>query len=525
MDYLSIGEENGLRIGQMSNIVVRNVDAIKRKPMKALNIIFPNQLFENNPLLDNENDCLLIEEYLFFTQFNFHKQKLLLHRSSMKRYEQLLLSKNKEVIYINCYEKIHDIRLLLESPLLIKYSKIRYIDTVDYWLEKRIALGLKNKNIEIEKLDNPNFINTPNDLELFFRTDKKKYFQTKFYTTQREKYNILLKKDGKPVGDKWTYDSENRKKYPKNKTAPKIAMPKLDSLIESSIEYINNNFPNNIGDIKSDKINYAFSHDQAKQWLTDFIDKRFNDFGPYEDAIVSDEIFLNHSILTPMLNIGLLSPQEIINKAIIAYHKDNIPINSVEGFVRQILGWREFMRGMYITKGREQRTSNFWKFSKKIPPSFYNATTGIKPVDDTINKVLETGYCHHIERLMILGNFMLLCEFDPKEVYRWFMEMFVDAYDWVMVPNVFGMSQFADGGLLSTKPYISGSNYILKMSNYKKDDWCQVWDGLFWRFMDKYREFFLKNPRIGMLVRTFDKMDISKQESHLKFADSFLNNL
>ena len=170
MDYLSIGEENGLRIGQMSNIVVRNVDAIKRKPMKALNIIFPNQLFENNPLLDNENDCLLIEEYLFFTQFNFHKQKLLLHRSSMKRYEQLLLSKNKEVIYINCYEKIHDIRLLLESPLLIKYSKIRYIDTVDYWLEKRIALGLKNKNIEIEKLDNPNFINTPNDLTILKST-------------------------------------------------------------------------------------------------------------------------------------------------------------------------------------------------------------------------------------------------------------------------------------------------------------------------------------------------------------------
>jgi deoxyribodipyrimidine photolyase-related protein len=146
-------------------------------------------------------------------------------------------------------------------------------------------------------------------------------------------------------------------------------------------------------------------------------------------------------------------------------------------------------------------------------------------VDATIRKVLKTGYCHHIERLMVLGNFMLLCEFDPDEVYRWFMELFIDAYDWVMVPNVYGMSQFADGGLMATKPYISGSNYLMKMSDYKKGGWQTVWDGLFWRFMHTHRAFFLQNPRLGMLVRTFDKMPETKRQSHLIQAQTFLDSL
>ena len=198
---------------------------------------------------------------------------------------------------------------------------------------------------------------------------------------------------------------------------------------------------------------------------------------------------------------------------------------STEGFVRQIIGWREFIRAIYQLQGTQERTTNYWKFTRKIPPSFWDGTTGIEPIDTVIKNVLKTGYCHHIERLMVLGNFMLLCEFDPNEVYRWFMEMFVDAYDWVMVTNVYGMSQFADGGLMATKPYISGSNYLMKMSNFKKGDWQPVWDGLFWRFMHTQRKFFLQNPRLGMLVHTFDKMDSSKRETHLKNAEDFLNAL
>lgn len=259
--------------------------------------------------------------------------------------------------------------------------------------------------------------------------------------------------------------------------------------------------------------------------MNDFFKIRFEEFGPFEDAIVSREIFLHHSVLSPMLNVGLLTPDYVIDEAIDFASHHAIPLNSLEGFVRQIVGWREFIRAVYELKGIEERTKNYWGFKRKIPASFWNGTTGIEPIDSTIKKVLETGYCHHIERLMVLGNFMLLCEFDPDEVYRWFMELFIDAYDWVMVPNVYGMSQFADGGLMSTKPYISGSNYLMKMSDYKKGEWQFTWDGLFWRFMHVHRDFFLQNPRLGMLVHSFDKMSIEKQEQHLKAAEKFLQSL
>jgi deoxyribodipyrimidine photolyase-related protein len=231
-------------------------------------------------------------------------------------------------------------------------------------------------------------------------------------------------------------------------------------------------------------------------------------------------------VLTPYLNIGLLTPKQVVNKVMAAYQQHSIPLNSVEGFIRQIIGWREFIRGVYEAAGTKQRTTNYWKFTRKIPASFYEGTTGIAPVDDTIKKLLATGYSHHIERLMVLSNFMLLCEFDPDEVYRWFMELYIDAYDWVMVPNVYGMGQFADGGLMCTKPYISGSNYIFKMSDYKKGaPWAATWDALFWRFMHVHRSFFLQNPRLGMLIRTFDKMPAQKQQDLLQKADDFLQSL
>jgi deoxyribodipyrimidine photolyase-related protein len=226
-----------------------------------------------------------------------------------------------------------------------------------------------------------------------------------------------------------------------------------------------------------------------------------------------------------MLNVGLIRSQEVIEATLKFAEQKNTRINSVEGFIRQIIGWREFIRGMYEVKGVEQRTKNFWGFNRKIPAAFYDGTTGIEPVDQTIQSVLRMGYCHHIERLMILGNFMLLCEFDPDEVYRWFMELFIDAFDWVMVPNVYGMSQFADGGLMATKPYISGSNYIRKMSNYNNGAWQETWDGLFWRFLHVHRDFFSSNPRLGLLLGTLDRMDASKLDKHLSTAEEFLSTL
>jgi deoxyribodipyrimidine photolyase-related protein len=220
-----------------------------------------------------------------------------------------------------------------------------------------------------------------------------------------------------------------------------------------------------------------------------------------------------------------LSPKEIWSEATRVGSELQIPLNNIEGFVRQVMGWREYIRAVYELKGVEERKRHFWNHHRPIPASFWNGTTGIPPLDDMIKGVNETAYAHHIERLMIAGNFMLLCEFDADEVYKWFMSLFIDAYDWVMVPNVYGMSQFADGGIMSTKPYISGSNYILKMSHYKRGEWCDIWDGLFWRFIDKHRDFFERNPRSIMMVRNLEKMDGAKRIALLGKANTFLDQL
>ena len=310
----------------------------------------------------------------------------------------------------------------------------------------------------------------------------------------------------------------------KIKPLRKLIFQKKTKNHQEALLYVENNFKNNNGAL-SDEPLYPTDFETAENWFNDFLKTRFKEFGPYEDAILKEKSIINHSILSPLINSGLLYPKIIVNKTLEYYKKNNIPINSCEGFIRQIIGWREFIRGVYRCKGTEERTKNFWGFNRKIPESFYNGTTGIEPLDDTIHKINKSGYANHIERLMIVGNFMLLCEFDPDEVHRWFMELFIDSYDWVMVPNVYGMSQFADGGLMSSKPYISSSNYIIKMSNYKKGEWCKIWDGLFWNFMDKQRAFFLKNPRMRMLISSFDKMDSSKKETHLVTADNFLNSL
>lgn len=492
--------------------------------MKAANLIFPHQLFKENPLFENGFDFYLIEEFLFFKQYPFHIQKIAFHRATMKFYLDFLKDKGYTAYYINATEKTSDIRELL--PVLTKkgIEEIHYLDPSDDWLEKRIATVCTSEGIKNILHATPMYLNTKENLKDFFRADKKKFYQTKFYTDQRKARNILLEANGKPVGGKWTYDTENRKKYPAKKVAPSIQYPDNDAYYEEAKTYVATNFDSHYGELTSQLL-YPNTYEKTQTWFTNFLETRFSEFGVYEDAIVAENSILNHSVLTPMLNVGLITPQEIIDQSLAFAEKNNIPINSTEGFIRQIIGWREFIRGVYSSKGSYERTKHFWKFHKKIPKSFYNGTTGIPPIDITIKKVLKTGYCHHIERLMVLGNFMVLCEFDPDDVYQWFMELFIDAYDWVMVPNVYGMSQFADGGLMSTKPYISSSNYLMKMSNYKKGDWQQTWDGLFWRFMHTHRDFFLSNPRLGMLIRTFDKMSDEKKQIHLKNGEAFLKEI
>ena len=373
------------------------------------------------------------------------------------------------MIYIDSKNELSDIRILIQHLKQKGIEGIHFADVVDNWLEKRIKQSADKAGIVTREYQTPCFLNSKEELIEYFK-GKKKFSQNDFYIKQRKKFKILLDENGSPVGGKWTYDAENRLKYPKDKKPPKVTFPEHNKYYDEAFAYVNKYFPDNYGVI-NEQFNYPVTFDESKKWFRQFLETRFEEFGAYEDAIVADENILHHSLLTPMLNFGLLTPEYIIETALNYSEKNKIPLNSVEGFIRQIIGWREFIRAVYELKGIEQRTKNYWNFKRKIPASFWKGVTGIEPLDITIKKVLQTGYCHHIERLMVLGNFMLLCEFDPDEVYRWFMELFIDAYDWVMVPNVYGMSQFADGGLMSTKPYISGSNYLMKMSDYKKGDW------------------------------------------------------
>lgn len=499
--------------------------------MPAATIIFPHQLFEKHPSVKKGQQIYLVEEYLFFRQYKFHLQKIVLHRASMKTYYDFLCGQLLTVEYIESANPLSDIRKLIPHLKKQHFTAIHVADTADFLLRKRITSACTELGMSFTEDTSPAFLNTMEESNTWFNK-KKTYFQTAFYIDQRKKRGVLVDNGGQPLGNQWTFDADNRLKFPKDGSVPVIHCPVENSYVAEARQYAAKKFPLNHGNVTT--FIYPSSFSAAAQWLDDFLQYRFEKFGVYEDAIVAKEHFLHHSLISPLLNIGLLTPQQVIQKTLAAATKYKTPLNSVEGFIRQVMGWREFIRIVYEREGVQQRTKNYWNFTRKIPDSFWTGTTGILPVDNVIKKNHTTGYNHHIERLMVMGNFMLLCEFDPNEVYRWFMEMYVDAYDWVMVPNVYGMTQFADGGLMTTKPYISGSNYLLKMSDYaahaKKEpngnnSWTAVWDALFWRFMHVHRDFFLQNPRLGMLIKTFDKMTAEKKNLHLRVAEKYLESL
>lgn len=485
--------------------------------MKKALLLFPHQLFRQE-LPEVDGGIWLVEEPLFFLQYNFHPLKRAYHRATMKVFESELKTAGSDVHYVEAHDPNAEASKLIQFLALQGVKDIHVFDVVDDWLERSIIGAAHIAGVSIHWQHSPQFMESKNEV-LDYSGGKKRLFHADFYKKQRLKHRILVDNAGNPLGGQWSFDEDNRKRYPSKQVPPGI--PKMPDSIywNEAVHYVQLNFENPY-ELPLGSFRYPISRAEAFEWLEDFLRLRLTDFGPYEDAIVRDEVVLHHSVLTPMLNVGLISPREVIDATLEYASTHEVPMNSLEGFIRQVLGWREYIRMVYEWKGRIERTTNYWGFNRKMPLSFWMGTTGIDPLDDTIRKVRETGYCHHIERLMIAGNYMLLSEFDPDEVYRWFMELFIDSYDWVMVPNVYGMSQFADGGLMATKPYISGSNYIMKMSNYTKGTWQVKWDALFWRFMDKHRNFFLKNPRLGMLIKTYDKMPKEKQLEIWRLAEA-----
>jgi len=495
--------------------------------MKQISIIFPNQLFEVSPILDFKCEILMLEDSLFWGndknyKYSNHINKIIFLRSAMYSYREYLEKSGFKVIY-GFNEKNFDTSEYLSKYRVANYDYVNIIEPHDYLLSKRLDKYFKKNDIKVNILNSPMFL-TKKELKNKFEANNKKPLMGRFYENQRKDLNILIDSKGLPIGGKWSFDELNRKKLPKNQKIPDLQNIKKNKnvvevekiIYQSNLEYLGT----------SEFFFYPTTFKEANQWLLDFFETRFSLFGDYEDAITKKESFLWHSLLSTLLNTGLLTPKDVINKALLYAEKNDIPLNSLEGFLRQIIGWREFICLIYKKYGNKMRTKNFWNFPKKqIPDCFYNASTGIEPVDNVIRNILKYGYCHHIERLMILGNFMLLCRIHPDEVYKWFMEMFIDSFDWVMVPNVYGMSQFSDGGIFSTKPYISSSNYIKKMSDYKSDHWCEVWDALFWKFISDHESYFRKQYRLAMLTRNLDKMQTSKLNNHLEIGSEFLNNL
>lgn len=478
-------------------------------------LIFPHQLFADHPALAGASRAVMVEEPLYFSRHRYHRQKLILHRATMQRFADDLRQRSVKVDYVEAPE-LSKTAALVDALERLRIRSVQYVDPCDDRLSTRLAAALEEHGIAASVLDDPHFL-TPSSVVRDFPADKKRLFFTEFYIAQRKRLGLLLERDGKPVGGQWSFDPENRKKLPKGTRVPETLRPEEGDSVVEARRYVRTHFPGAIG--SDETFGYPTDHSGAAAWLGQFVSERLATFGDYEDAISTTNDVLFHSVLTPMLNIGLLSPRQVVDATMA--RAGHVPLNSLEGFLRQVVGWREFVRLVYLAHGRGQRTRNFWGFTHDIPTAFYDGTTGVDPVDHVIRRVLRTGYCHHIERLMILGNFLLLCEVSPDSVYRWFMELFVDAYDWVMVPNVYGMSQYADGGLMTTKPYMSGSNYVIKMSDFKKGPWCAVWDALYWRFVDRHSDFFRRNPRTAVTVKMKDRLG-DKLKEHRRVADAFL---
>jgi len=490
--------------------------------MKKAFLVYPHQLFENIENLFSFNTVFLIEEPLFFSEFPFHKQKLILHRASMKEYEKYLLKNNIEVRYLEHYNlnTSSDIADILKKE---NFTTAEMYDVTDDWLFNRLKKSLKTAEINFVAHENPMFLTSTNDIYDFFKNRKgsRKYFMNDFYIWQRKRLNILIE-NNKPVGGKWSFDAENRNKLAKHITIPKTFSKNSSTTINEARNYVEKYFPSNFGE--TDEFWCPVNHSEAKQHLEKFLKERFTLFGLYEDAMTEESASVFHSTISPLLNIGLITPDFVIKQVLTYISQNEIPFPAIEGFIRQIIGWREYIRAMYILEGKNIRSKNYFKSKNKLPASFWSGTTNIDPIDHHINLLKKYAYTHHIPRLMVLGNFMNLCHIKPENVYSWFMEMYIDGYDWVMVPNVYSMTLYADGGLLTTKPYIASSNYIRKMSDFKNGAWCETYDALFWNFVGNHFENLKQEGRLGFIGVQYMKMPAEKKEKYKLTATNFLNS-
>ena len=483
-----------------------------------------NQLFSKEHIKDyKEHHFFMAEDYGLCTYEKHHKQKILLFLSAMRSYAEELSAAKYQVTYYDCnhplFKKNYETKLLE----FIKKNSIKEMfsfEVEDKFLEQRLHSFFLKHKISYQTIKSPMFVTTRKDFEDYLQSNKKPFMAT-FYKLQRTKMNVLIKDKNKPVGGKWSFDEDNRKKLPKGMTIPKVQSFKMSEHTKKLKPFIEKNFTSHPGTLEN--FNHPTTRKDAIKLYLNFLKEKFALFGDYEDTMTVKSHTVFHSMLSPIINLGLITPATLIRETLDFAKANKIPLNSLEGYVRQIIGWREFMRGIYQNYEERLLNTNFFNHQRKLSKSWYDGTTGIVPLDHAIKNCLQFGYTHHIERLMVVCNLMNLSGIQPVQVYKWFMEMYVDSADWVMVPNVYGMGTFADGGIFSTKPYICGSSYMLRMSNHKKGEWCDIVDGLYWSFIERNIKFFEKNPRLSLMTKALSRLDKDRKKMIYSKAKDFIN--
>ena len=507
--------------------------------MKKLRLILGDQLNSQHSWLTETNPdtiyCLfeMRQETDYVTH---HIQKVVGYFTAMRHFADELRKANHSVVYFHINDKKNTQSLVENLALLIAehhIEKFEYLSPDEYRLDQQLKIFSADLAIDSDVFSTEHFYTEREDLATFFK-GKKQFLMEHFYRNMRKKHQILMV-DKQPEGGKWNFDASNRKKWKGDTLIPQEI--NFDTNVEEVHADIKKAGIKTIGEINSKYFEYPISRKQSLEQLTYFCEHLLVHFGDYQDAMHTDKIYLYHSRISFAMNSKIISPKEVVNTVLETYRnqKEPIDISQVEGFIRQILGWREYMRGMYWMLMPDYKKENFLDNKNKLPDFFWTGKTKMNCLKNAINNSLENGYAHHIQRLMITGNFALLTQVHPDEIDAWYLGIYVDAIEWVQLPNTRGMSQFADGGKIATKPYVSSGSYIGKMGNYcdacaykktKKfeDDACPF-NTLYWNFLDEKQEKLSSNFRMKMMYSVLNKMSSEDRSKIKEKANHIIENL
>jgi len=506
--------------------------------MKTLRLILGDQLSNCISSLSDlqVGDPILMCEVLEEARYvKHHPKKIAFIFASMRHFAAELKAKGHEVFYIELNNPLNSGSLTGEVKRAIHELGVRHLivtEAGEYRLKCIIASWPSVLDITVEvRIDNRFLCSSEEFIE--WAKGRKQFRMEYFYREMRKKYDILMEKNGTPIGGQWNYDKDNRKPPTQKLTSPQRISHKKSSILNEVLELVAKKFPDHFGTLNP--FHYAVTRFQALIELDDFIERILPDFGDYQDAMVKGEAYLNHSLLSSYINAGLLLPLEVCKKAEAHYFKGKVPLNAAEGFIRQIIGWREYVRGIYWLMMPEYGELNYFDAKLPLPAFYWGQKTNMACISEVIEQTKAHAYSHHIQRLMVTGNFALIAGLDVKQVQEWYLAVYSDAYEWVEMPNTLGMALFGDGGILGSKPYASSGKYINKMSNFCKS--C-VYDpndmlgqnacpfnALYWDFFARNRTKLKLNQRLNYVYSTWDKFTKLKQESIQSKAVSILEQV